>query len=267
MADDKQTAPRLRTQGCWLKVVQSGPVVEVWKYGRPTLAGVVKGGRTAKASDRAEEIRESTARKARHQLMRKVNANHLPSETLFVTLTHAACIEDYTTSVSALQRWLRWLRKRVHDQWGVYPVWTAVAERQKRGAWHWHLLVSVSGVVPYLGASEVAAAWREGFVKVRRLEGETDNCGAYLSKYIAKSLETEERGRHSYRCSKGQVEPERIRNASAALAMAAVVAETGRLRCVRVYDSEYNGRIEYRQYNIGKAGRSSLASLEVAAAE
>jgi hypothetical protein len=253
--------------GCAVKVLVSGQIVEVWEFERPTVLGGAGGRRTAEVSARSEEYRKRSVNQAKWRMLRKINANHRPDETVFVTLTHAANVKDYTQSAKSLQRWLRWLRTHVQAVYGVDPCWTAVAERQGRGAWHWHVLVSIPDRLPYLASKDVEEAWGEGFVKVKALKGETDNVGAYMAKYLAKNLAIEERGRHSYRCSRGQQDPERVDTFDNAMSMVEAAEKFGRLKMSSTYSSEYNGAVRYRQFNLGQTPVGSVAGVAAGAGE
>lgn len=76
--------------------------------------------------DRAERRARSRLR----QLILATRADHL------VTLTYRGNVTDFERACRYLRKFVRIVKARKTD-------WTyiAVAERQQRGAWHWHLAV------------------------------------------------------------------------------------------------------------------------------
>jgi len=141
-----------------------------------------------------------------------------------LTLTTRLNITDFAESASQFARFIREIRK-------VIPgfEYVAVPERQKRGAWHWHL--AIRGFIPIRATR---AAWlsvcKDGNVDVTEpralisrqadaggclgeggarisLPGGIDlasvRLASYLSKYLAKSFEDNTIGlnRHRYRAS------------------------------------------------------------------
>jgi hypothetical protein len=76
-------------------------------------------------------------------------------------------------------------------------------ERLKYGAIHYHMLASL----PIIKKSELAAIWRNGFVKINNIK-EVDDLGAYLIKYMTKNKDIWKLAREkSYLCSKNLKRP------------------------------------------------------------
>jgi hypothetical protein len=99
-------------------------------------------------SEKREENEERAVRRARVLLRRKIlssGADHL------LTLTYRDNVVDLKRANSDLTVFLRWVKRRT----GPYP-YVAVAERQQRGAWHWHLAVCGWQDIPLLRST-----WRE----------------------------------------------------------------------------------------------------------
>lgn len=126
---------------------------------------------------------DRAARRARSRLRHLVlalRADHL------LTLTYRANVRDFGKASADLGRFVRRVRR-------AKPGWhyVAVAEEQKRGAWHWHLAVC--------GRQDVAllrAAWRhvvgEGNIDVSApgAKGRSEALALvrYLGKYLAKGF-------------------------------------------------------------------------------
>lgn len=139
-------------------------------------------------SEQREANEERAVRRARSNLRRKIlsaGADHL------LTLTYRENITDFEQAGDDLSRFVRLIKAQL-------PAWVyvAVAEQQKRGAWHWHLAVC--------GRQDVAllrACWRqvvgEGNIDVNppKAAGHHRQFALvkYLGKYLAKSFETGQR--------------------------------------------------------------------------
>lgn len=130
-------------------------------------------------SEKREANEDRAVRRARSTLRQKILAagtDHL------LTLTYRENVTDYTRAASDLTRFIRLVRKQM-PKW----VYVAVAEQQKRGAWHWHLAVR--------GRQDVAllrAAWREvvgdGNIDVNPPKGPSGRRQLALVKYLGKYL-------------------------------------------------------------------------------
>lgn len=108
-----------------------------------------------------------------------LNTNILDvSHCRWVTLTYAENMLDPKRLYSDFQAFNRRMRKRV----GHYEYITA-AEPQGRGAWHLHVVMIFADKAPFIPNEDVSADWRQGFVKIKRLD-DVDNVGAYLTCYL-----------------------------------------------------------------------------------
>jgi hypothetical protein len=134
-------------------------------------------------SESVEENRDRAARRARsrlRQLILTTRADHL------LTLTYRGNVTDFERTCEDLSKFVRIVK-------GRKPDWTyiAVAERQRRGAWHWHLAVRGRQDVGLLRAS-----WRRvvGDGNIDVAAARTSRYAAplalvrYLGKYLAKSF-------------------------------------------------------------------------------
>lgn len=134
-------------------------------------------------SDNKEANQDRAARRAKSR-MRKVvlsiKADHL------LTLTYRQNMMDFDQAYIDLTKFIRLVRNDL-PQW----MYIAVAEKQKRGAWHWHLAVH--------GRQDVARlrqAWlkivKDGNIDVAPPKGKSQHrqlaLVSYLSKYLAKTF-------------------------------------------------------------------------------
>lgn len=100
------------------------------------------------------------------------------SRCRWVTLTYAENMTDPVRLYDDFKAFNRRHRKRV----GHYE-YIVAAEPQGRGAWHMHVVMIFPGKAPFIPKDELAADWRQGFVKVKKLD-DVDNVGAYLTAYL-----------------------------------------------------------------------------------
>ena len=96
----------------------------------------------------------------------------------WLTLTYA---ENMTDTTQLLQDF-RHFNERLRAKYGRYEYITAV-EPQGRGAWHMHVILIFPSIAPFIPNSDVANAWKRGFVKINALDN-VDNVGAYLTAYL-----------------------------------------------------------------------------------
>lgn len=134
-------------------------------------------------SEKREQNEDRAVRRAKSRLRRlilSVRADHL------LTLTYRENVTDFAQACADLQKFVR-LVKAGSPGW----VYIAVAEQQKRGAWHWHLAVCGRQDVDFLRSS-----WRhvvgEGNIDVNPPKGAAKHrelaLVRYLGKYLAKSF-------------------------------------------------------------------------------
>lgn len=151
-----------------------------WSF-RPPL----KPNKAARGSSENREENESRAvRRAKSRIRQRIlaaQADHL------LTLTYRENMTDYDRANADLTRFVRLVKARM-PEW----VYIAVPEKQKRGAWHWHMAVRDRQDVEVL-----RALWRsvigEGNIDVQPPRGKGKDrrlsLVKYLGKYLAKGFE------------------------------------------------------------------------------
>ncbi len=156
----------------------------------PSTAGTKATRGTSKLSLQNQDRAARRARSRLRQLVLTLGADHL------LTLTYRANVRDFDDTCADLSAFVRRVRRYKPD-WQ----YVAVAERQQRGAWHWHLAVC--------GRQDVAllrSAWRhivgEGNIDVTG-PGVAGRAKAlalvrYLSKYLSKGFD-DDRGLNARR--------------------------------------------------------------------
>ena len=150
-------------------------------------------------SENADENEKRAIRRARtrvRQLVLSGGLDHL------LTLTYRANVVDYAQASGDLAKFERKVRTKYHAFRFV-----AVPERQKRGAWHWHLAVPGWQDVAFLRQT-----WRsivgDGNIDVEPprhgLKDQRLGLVRYLAKYLAKGFgEGRTLNRHRFRASRG----------------------------------------------------------------
>ena len=73
--------------------------------------------------------------------------------------------------------------KKIKRRWEATG-YISIAEPQGRGAWHLHVILLFDFKAPFIPNNELASAWGQGFVTVKKLDS-VDNVGAYLTAYLA----------------------------------------------------------------------------------
>jgi hypothetical protein len=137
---------------------------------------------------------KSTSR-ARTSLRRAVQAGNL---NVMLTLTFRRNLTDIDQAWPICIRFIRAMR----DALGEFS-YVVVAERQKRGAWHFHLALRGWQNLPLIRDCW-SRAGGDGNVDVQPFKGPVQKMASYMSKYISKSFTDEEldrRSHHRYRRS------------------------------------------------------------------
>lgn len=132
-----------------------------------------------KIENRAES-KESLKRT--FQLIRDtINSNVVDIKSVrWVTFTY----RENMTDTKRLYRDMDKLRKRARYHLGHFE-YISVIEPQGRGAWHSHELWIFNGKAPFVDQKWLEAdIWKMGSVKVKKLDPDNDNLGAYLTAYL-----------------------------------------------------------------------------------
>lgn len=136
-----------------------------------------------------------------------------------LTLTYHENMIDRKTALYHRQQFDRRMKEIHGDQW----LFLAVMERQKRGAWHHHIVTAFQ-----VDREVVLREWRmvTGDPTITQVDvGFKPNgkgncyskCASYVAKYVGKDVEGVEEGSHAYHINRGSaVQPERFTIAAGA---------------------------------------------------
>lgn len=256
------------------KVVISGNVIEVYEM----QSSPYTGGRKSEKSDvewileYENELREDRAEKLAalepewqhaiavstgklqrnimrtRNMVRRLTLSNFDTKSKFWTFTYddnKVPPEISRDVQSSNQLWDRFI-KRMRRRYGKFK-YLAVLEFQKRGAVHYHCLFDL----PYIKQKEIQdEVWGHGFVSVNRIR-HVDNLGAYVVKYMTKDLMDERLFRNmTYLCSKGLNRPVEYRGQEADRLLQALELEKKKEVYANSYESEYLGKIVYKEYNL-----------------
>lgn len=172
---------------------------------------------------------ERSRRRAAGQVRRCAMAGNLDH---LLTLTTRANVTDFGESKATLDKFLRAMRRS-------YPGlrYVGCPERQKRGAWHWHLLVD-----RFLPANAVRALWQlyagDGNIDLRRFHDPI--AGArYAAKYITKDIHPAEPKRARYVRSRNIRITSTVTDVDSALRILGRTGWSGEVRPVDGTDAEW----------------------------
>lgn len=120
--------------------------------------------------------------------------------THMLTLTYRENMTDLQRGWKDVSRFLRSMR----DALGGFD-YVVVAETQKRGAWHFHLAVRGKQDLEL-----IRKHWLYGNIDVQHWKGRVAQMASYMSKYLLKSFDINNRpDGHRFRRSQG-IEPRRV---------------------------------------------------------
>lgn len=225
-----------------------------------------------------EKIRQETdqgnARKAKNNLRRLILAN-FSDGTNFITLTYA----ENQTDIHAANKDFDVFMKRLRRSYGSEFKYVVITEFQKRGAIHFHMLADLAlnwKNEKECKEKEVSFAetfWEHGFVDLKVIkpktgklgekeannERSTDNIAAYVSKYMMKNFhDSRLDGKKVYRGSQNLDRPITYRDDEAEAILNIYQLGQKKETFANCYESEYLGKITYKEYNLKRADNETL---------
>ena len=205
---------------------------------------------------------KSSLSRTRNEMRRKINAN--PELLTFLTLTFRENITEVKEANKIFNRFIVRMRKQRPDF-----KYIAVIEFQKRGAVHYHLLCDLD--ISELTSKYKTRAyeryfsknhWKKGFIKVKPAD-HVDNMGAYFCKYLSKDMFNERMFRKKkYFCSQNLNKPVVLKGEKARFLLDKYLPET-KLLFQKEMESQWVGRIEYKNYKIDDVGAFSIDLAEI----
>jgi len=208
--------------------------------------------------DRTEERRKQTLRDARNTTRRLALMN-FNSGDKFITLTFdpkRVSDESLLYSIDYVDKQFKRFIQRFNYRFKVKLKYIAVREQHKSGRLHFHMLCDwkkelffedeIREYERILGEE----VWKHGFVDIKTLN-HVDNVGAYIIKYMTKSVSIEFfKGKKVYLCSKGLERPLVFKDYEADQILEEYKNEIKKEVFTNSYESEYLGKIVYKEYNL-----------------
>ena len=257
------------------KVISSGSVIEVYEYEKDTVKEFPKNEKEKyneyekilleqdesnwihEKHDRTVERRKQTMREARN-LTRRLALMNFGVGSAFVTLTYPDIRHLTADDIDVADDDFKKFMKRLRYKYNKNFKYLAVREFTKRGRIHFHMLIDFEvaaqdeSYVKQLEQLWGTTIWKHGFVDIKVLDG-VDNVGAYLIKYMTKSISLEAfKGHKAYLCSKGLDRPLEYRGEEAEAILQAYGLKDKKEVFTNSYISEYLGTISYKEYNLNR---------------
>lgn len=244
-----------------VKIVVSGPVLEVYEYTDTIWRGLKSQGKKISPAkippeDMDEVIlaekldsRGKSNLRARNTLRRLALAN-FSNRSKFLTLTFAENVTDLESANKEFKRFIRKMKTKLGDF-----KYMAVIEFQKRGAIHYHVLLDIK----YTKVKLLEEWWGNGFIKINRID-HVDNIGAYVVKYMTKE-DADERliRKKMYQCSKNLERPREYIGKQAEHILEQLKAEKRKIAYSNKYKSKLTeNEITYSEYNLKRATNTFL---------
>jgi len=194
----------------YIKVIQSGEFVEVFKYDRSPPLKRRPPDRPRRKRLRNVSRRADSIVACRKQFVRLVRANlrqDNPPALLTLTMREIVDMGDAYKAFTAFGAKLR-------REYGGDVSYIAVPEFQKRGAVHFHMLLFGLPYEAYKSERSnrrIATLWGHGFVDIIKTNG-NPRLSNYLGKYMSKAMHDSRLiGKRAYSASRNVVRPVSLR--------------------------------------------------------
>lgn len=176
---------------CEYSATIAGDVIQVRHYQYPIRVGGTRNDsidENGVLEDRKEEYLRRTMLRQKNAIVLLSAANFRAHDSKFLTLTFRDTQDFDITDLNVCNFYLRKFFRRLKYLFGVDIKYISVAEYQKRGAVHYHVLINL----PYFRKSELENLWGHGFVSISSIS-DSRHMASYLSKYLMKQLKPGEK--------------------------------------------------------------------------
>lgn len=205
------------------KIFRTNSYVEIWEYEKPIFTkGKANSVDETKPNSKRRTFDELTEEEqkerlermsktrldAKWRLLRIVDCNY-DDRTSFLTLTTKENIQDRDEFNNILKTFIKRFNYHVFNTKKSKLKYLAVLERQKRKAWHAHILLFG---VPYVPHDKLLNLWGHGGVRINKVDVDSkENRGRYVTKYFEKGIGQElleSFGKKAYLSSRNLQRPE-----------------------------------------------------------
>lgn len=206
------------------KIIRTGSYIEVYEYEFPIVSDFVITNRENRESniefDDLDNDKQDlklkrlsrTRQQAKWNLIRLVDVN-FDDKTSFLTLTTKENVTDRSLFNNMFDKFVTRLNYHVLGTKKRLIKYIAVLEKQKRGAWHVHMMLFS---FPYVPHSKLLKIWGHGAVRINKIHeiDDASNAGIYVAKYMEKGMSQElleSMGKKSYYSSRNLKKVEEIK--------------------------------------------------------
>lgn len=184
------------------KIVRTSSYIEIWEYDKPIFSkgksisdtdtkNKEKSQRrtfdelTPEEQEQRLERMKKTRLEAKWNLLRLVDCNY-DDNTSFLTLTTKENISDRNHFKDLLKTFIKRFNYHIFNTKKSKLKYLTVLEKQKRGAWHAHILLFS---VPYVPHHQLLELWGHGAVRINKVDVDSkENRGRYVTKYFEKGI-------------------------------------------------------------------------------
>jgi len=245
------------------KMIIAGNVVEIYTYEKAQRRGAhaykskisSDGGSLTNEEERKmkdeKNIRDAV-RRTKQTLRRSINANagnRNGEKDKFFTLTYAENMTNLEQGSKDFRSFIKRLNYKIYRKESGLK-YVCVVEKQERGAVHYHVIFFN---LPYIPVAELTDLWGHGYTSINAID-EVDNVGAYVVKYMTKTIEgdasgsAKEKGKKMYFSSRNLEKPTEVIADAEQIALMTpfVVYENS-------FENEFTGKVIYQQANLDRA--------------
>lgn len=197
------------------KIIRTSSYIEIYEYEYPIVSDFKVSNKKKKESNlEFDELNSDekdlklkrlarTRQRAKWNLVRLVDVN-FDNRTSFLTLTTKDNVTSRSKFNNMFDKFVTRLNYNVLGTKKRQIKYIAVLEKQKRGAWHVHMMLFS---FPYVAHSKLLKIWDHGAVRINKIHEIDDaaNAGIYVAKYMEKGMSQElleSMGKKSYYSSR-----------------------------------------------------------------
>jgi hypothetical protein len=212
------------------KIIRTSSYLEIWEYESPIFSNdttqideeyislkekkkrrTFEELTTAEQDERIKRI-SNTRKNSKWKLQRLIDTN-FDERTSFLTLTTKENIQNRYEFNLLFDKFIKRLNYNIYHSKKRLIKYIAVLERQKRGAWHAHILLFSFPFIPH---KELLTIWGLGAVRINKLNSldDSSNAGRYVAKYMEKGIGQElleSLGKKAFYSSRNLQKPEEIK--------------------------------------------------------
>ncbi|PIO78109.1 hypothetical protein ADO05_01912 [Streptococcus parauberis] len=186
------------------KIIRTSSYLEIWEYETQIFSGdnteineeyislkEKKKRRTfdeLTSDEQDERLKRisKTRKNTKWKLQRLIDTN-FDNKTSFLTLTTKENIQKRSDFNLLFDKFIKRLNYYIYHSKKRLLKYITVLERQKRGAWHAHILLFTFPFIPH---KELLRIWGLGAVRINKLDSldDSSNAGRYVAKYMEKGI-------------------------------------------------------------------------------